>query len=396
MLIFGLVFYVSECYKKLKVTPQVLVNEKIVNSWEVPFPAVTICTPLIAKSEDLNLTKCRQQLGSGNSLADDDIEKLASFLHVCPDPSLLISLSNKYVENEKDHSDILNHISLKIDDVLSACIVDNFAGCEQIYIRSLTDSGYCFSFNMLGYHSLFNDGVVNDFDVYKRTKIRKSFDSNDAPEFYDDEKHPEPSSWTPQQGYPKENSLQPLPAIKGRVLVTILRFNEVDLSNFCTSTDNFVFLHLPNELPTLMHQHYFYRSNANNVLQISAEIKRNDKTLMNFDIKERGCFFEGERNLKFFKSYTKLNCEYECLINFTRQQCGCVRLTMPRTNDMNVCKIKDIACYQKIAESWPSIYFRTSERHEKLPSFLCGCLPSCTQIKYTILDKISIVGDQPK
>jgi len=60
--IFGLIFYVDECYIKYKIKPEVLVNEKLVNSRTVPFPAVTICVPVIAKSEILNFTKLNEQV----------------------------------------------------------------------------------------------------------------------------------------------------------------------------------------------------------------------------------------------------------------------------------------------------------------------------------------------
>ncbi|CAG9804871.1 unnamed protein product [Chironomus riparius] len=391
--IVGLLYYVNECYKKLKVTPEVLVNEKIVNSWSVPFPAVTVCAPLIAKSEILNFTKCQEELTHGRDLNDDVMEKLVAYQHVCPEPFYLASLRNKYVESGKDHGVILKRISSKINDVLNICAVDDFVGCKHIYIRSLTDAGFCYSFNMLGYQSIFNNGIVKDFDVYKRTKIVKTFDPNVVPEFYDDVNNPEPSSWSLQKGYPvNDNSSHPVPAVTGRALIAQLKIRRDENPNFCRDRSSlyFVFLHLPNEVATRMHQNHFFKLNTVNVLQISAEIKENDKSLRSFSKQERACFFEGERRLKFFKSYTKINCENECLINFTRRQCGCVRPTMPRTKDMNVCKLKDIPCYQAIAKSWPMSYFKSTERHPKYTNFFCGCMPLCTQIKYTIIDKVTI------
>jgi len=125
-------------------------------------------------------------------------------------------------------------------------------------------------------------------------------------------------------------------------------------------------------------------------MKISAEIKENDETLQNFEIKKRECFFEDERSLKFFKSYTKNNCEYECLINYTLQHSGCVRVTMPRTKDMRVCKLEDINCYHTVSDSWPNFYYSDPKHHEEFPDFPCDCMPLCTQIKYTITDKISL------
>lgn len=43
----------------------------------------------------------------------------------------------------------------------------------------------------------------------------------------------------------------------------------------------------------------------------------------------RGCYFNDERRLRFFKTYTKNNCDIECLANFTLSHCGCVQFSMP-------------------------------------------------------------------
>lgn len=43
----------------------------------------------------------------------------------------------------------------------------------------------------------------------------------------------------------------------------------------------------------------------------------------------RQCFFDTERQLRFFKIYTQRNCELECLANFTVKTCGCAKFSMP-------------------------------------------------------------------
>lgn len=44
---------------------------------------------------------------------------------------------------------------------------------------------------------------------------------------------------------------------------------------------------------------------------------------------ERKCYFEGERQLDFFKTYSKGNCEVECLAKQTVEKCGCALYWMP-------------------------------------------------------------------
>lgn len=51
--------------------------------------------------------------------------------------------------------------------------------------------------------------------------------------------------------------------------------------------------------------------------------------LRKYDAKQRGCFYNYERQLRFFKQYTQHNCEIECLANFTKAECECVPFYMP-------------------------------------------------------------------
>ena len=51
--------------------------------------------------------------------------------------------------------------------------------------------------------------------------------------------------------------------------------------------------------------------------------------LRDYSPNQRQCFFDSERRLRFFKIYTQHNCERECLANFTKSQCGCVKYSMP-------------------------------------------------------------------
>lgn len=51
--------------------------------------------------------------------------------------------------------------------------------------------------------------------------------------------------------------------------------------------------------------------------------------LRSYEPNKRQCFFSGERKLHFFKIYSKNHCESECLSNFTKNYCGCVKFSMP-------------------------------------------------------------------
>lgn len=51
--------------------------------------------------------------------------------------------------------------------------------------------------------------------------------------------------------------------------------------------------------------------------------------LRSFKPDKRKCFFISERKLNFFKIYAQYTCELECLTNFTKIECGCLKFNMP-------------------------------------------------------------------
>lgn len=56
--------------------------------------------------------------------------------------------------------------------------------------------------------------------------------------------------------------------------------------------------------------------------------------LRKYNPNKRQCFYNSERRLRFFKIYSQNNCEAECLANFTKLECGCVRFFMPSMENL--------------------------------------------------------------
>ena len=92
---------------------------------------------------------------------------------------------------------------------------------------------------------------------------------------------------------------------------------------------------------------------------------RADDALRSFSPHLRNCYFEGEKVLKYFKTYTKALCDYECLTNHTLEKCGCVKFSMPRGKDTRICLYDEL--------SWNLTFFPQQ----------CNCLPSCSDLRYT-------------
>lgn len=90
-----------------------------------------------------------------------------------------------------------------------------------------------------------------------------------------------------------------------------------------------VFLHRSDEKKRAFDQPYEIEVGKKATVSIWPNIITTTIDARKYDPKVRQCFFNSERKLKFFKVYTRSNCEYECLANFTKKRCGCVKFMMP-------------------------------------------------------------------
>lgn len=44
---------------------------------------------------------------------------------------------------------------------------------------------------------------------------------------------------------------------------------------------------------------------------------------------QRSCYYTHERQLRFYRNYTESKCKEECLSNYTKIECGCVKFSQP-------------------------------------------------------------------
>jgi acid-sensing ion channel, other len=108
---------------------------------------------------------------------------------------------------------------------------------------------------------------------------------------------------------------------------------------------------------------------------IIPEIIRTDADLKSYEPKKRGCFFEGEKKLKYFKVYTRRNCESECLADKLQfiPLINCTPFYMVRSDSMNYCD------YRNEYRLTGIIY--TIQNRKRLN---CFCLDECDSIKYRL------------
>jgi amiloride-sensitive sodium channel len=107
---------------------------------------------------------------------------------------------------------------------------------------------------------------------------------------------------------------------------------------------------------------------------ITPELVQTDESLRSFSPEKRGCYFEGERKLEYFKVYTKRNCEFECYSEIMRSylQLNCTPYYAVRDNSMEVCDYRREIFVQRLS-------YDAMREKEK-----CNCLDECNSIKYSV------------
>lgn len=149
-----------------------------------------------------------------------------------------------------------------------------------------------------------------------------------------DNKQPRVSGWRYESGYSSNTDeyvypLRVLDVEKSRLAFT-LHFTETDLEPVCQNiySGYTIYLHTPGG--EILSETFVHKSYSNGVnIRIKPTLTVTSEGSRKYPPKIRQCYFASERRLRFFKYYTLHNCEAECLANFTRHYCGCVKFSMP-------------------------------------------------------------------
>lgn len=148
---------------------------------------------------------------------------------------------------------------------------------------------------------------------------------------------PKISNWSLEAGYTSEvkDASYPIRVFSAHknsaVEFRLFSFDE-DVEYVCYSlVPGFkLYLHTPGDV--LKENDYAFQIPFSEQIKISIKPKviTTSDSLRKYSIDKRQCFFNSERQLHFFKFYSKENCELECLSNYTLQMCECVKFSMPR------------------------------------------------------------------
>lgn len=119
-------------------------------------------------------------------------------------------------------------------------------------------------------------------------------------------------------------------------LIVGLKMNNRDVDDLCSGpTKGFkIISHSPFESLDLAKKIFFLAPGQAVYSTVSPHLVRTTKSAQQYRSDIRQCLLNSERNLRFYKYYTKRNCEVECLSNYTLAKCGCVHFSMPRTTSV--------------------------------------------------------------
>ncbi|XP_031621760.1 pickpocket protein 28-like [Contarinia nasturtii] len=228
----------------------------------------------------------------------------------------------------------------------------------------MTSEGLCFKFNALNSDDIYTDEVVSEM-----IKMRKS---------------PNVLGWSLETGYTQKsdqkNIKYPNTADAGQKngLELLLSLFENDYDFMCSQFQGILItLSVPGETRIEFQNSASIELSENYRLIIEPKFSDISKGLRRYKPEQRECFFNSERQLRFYKFYTKDNCVDECFANVTKKLCGCVLFSMPRDNQTKICGAAKIKCYKYAVRKLYSLF---GQMHLKE----CNCIDSCTYIEYNL------------
>ena len=370
----GCSLLVSKVYIKWEENPVIVsVNEIETPIWTIPFPAVTICPEIKFKSSLFNLSDTKNHI-LNTSLTEQQVISQNALYPICP-----LSQQIEY-QGKIDFVREIKKLSILPNEIFSSCgMGENSIHCSKIFSTVLTDDGICFTSNMLNFQDLFAENVDKSI---KFPRHRRSS-----------------ANWTLQDGYKTfDSETYPMRILGSGIqagLSIYLIANKTDIEYRCRGySQGFkIALHLPNEVPRFSKQFTKIAFNRQVLINLVPEVVITSDVLKSYKPDVRKCYFDGEKSLKYFKSYTKSNCDLECLTNFTQLTCGCVMFGMPFDNNTEICSFESKDCSSLSESFWlnkklnhylEKELFRDKQmlNGSNISSTDCNCLPSCSSIVY--------------
>ncbi|XP_031639513.1 pickpocket protein 28-like [Contarinia nasturtii] len=321
----------------------------------IPFPTITICPIMKALKSKLDISsKFNQNLEPIANLSDTELSQLDVLIQLYSVPTLEL---NEKMDKFTDDSiyNLIEEMAPNLTYTMHECRwQQKKINCVEYFIPMVTGAGLCFAFNALNSRDIYTDESAS---ALINTKARSNL-----------------SNWSIETGYNGEYNGSEYPnrvPKSGREhgLDIVLSMNTRDHDAFCEGGNHGfqIGLNAPSDMELIESSLNYIKPFTDTKIIIKPTLFATLDGLGNYEPKQRNCYFKSERKLRFFKTYTQSNCNMECRANFTKQKCDCVKFSLPRDNDTEICGGASIDCYRTAWTESPN----------------CNCLPSC---KYTYYD----------
>uniref|UniRef100_A0A2A4JK97 Pickpocket n=1 Tax=Heliothis virescens TaxID=7102 RepID=A0A2A4JK97_HELVI len=357
-------YLIKDVWTKWQTSPVIVtVSEQPVPVIKVPLPAITICPQAKCKLSAYNYTgmldKYRYHSREYYTLGLEERIKYAGITLLC-DKNRLAGPVMLQKHNSTTIKQI-NEVALDYKDVFHLCnINEKYIKCSQLFSKTLTASGVCYTMNVLAADEILRmENIQKDFSYLNSTRKTQNL--------------------TIEHGYnPVVYPIRGLASDTTPSVSITFKQNLTDYDALCHgSSPGFqIYVQHPGELPQTSLYTQSLMVNEQAALALSFSIMNTSETLRNYHPEVRQCYFPEDRQLKYFKIYTAKNCRTECLANFTLATCGCVPFYLPHSSSDQICGVLRKMCAAAAEEklSHREVNENAADR--------CRCLEACNSITY--------------
>ncbi|XP_034104832.1 pickpocket protein 28 [Drosophila albomicans] len=382
---------INSAYTKWDATPVIVsFAERSTPVWNIPFPAVTICSEtkrVLKKSGDHNsyanlynqftAAMHATRIFKPENITAKEMEEFRTLLHVCN--TKILQQDTPLIPGEEfDYFEVLDRMLPPFERYFFYCRwLSRYNECDKYFHKTLTEEGICYTFNGLPPTEIYRENTYQ----YHRSAAENFTQS----------------SWSLETGYDASSDVETFPArvlsagARSGIFMALQSFKqEVDYACRGPVQGFKVLLHAPDDVPQVSKQFVRIPMGREVLIAVKPNMITTSTGIAEYHPQRRQCFLSHERLLRFFKIYSESNCQLECLANFTLSKCGCVKFSMPRSLEMPVCGEEKIHCYERaerdqLVHEFQRVRFLNggdTEEPQSGAQSACNCLPACTSLVY--------------